>query len=192
MPVLAESYPHAAIGAAYLLLAFAVLSLGSLIWRRYTTIARGATSSRTPTTQTSVFSEEKESGIPQIGDQERVLPSLFSSSSSSSYGYPQSSRPPSSLPSLPVIATQDLGVRTQVPDYESPTWPPLVSATESFEAAARGMVDWPKRRSYTETTLEDVEVQGEVVVMAGGWRRHTNVFGGGVCVACKESDRRMR
>ncbi|KAI9055940.1 hypothetical protein LZ554_000875 [Drepanopeziza brunnea f. sp. 'monogermtubi'] len=197
MPGFAEKYPHAAIGAPYLLLAFAVLSLGSLslIWRRDTTIARGATSSsRTPTTQSPVFSGEKESGISQIGDQERVLPSPSPPPpSSSSYGSSQYPRPPSSLPSLPVIATQDLGVRTHVSDYESPpTWSPVGSATESLEAAAaRGMVDWPRRRSYTETTPEGVEVQGEVVVMAGGWRRHTKVFGGGVCVACEESDRRI-
>jgi hypothetical protein len=32
----------------------------------------------------------------------------------------------------------------------------------------------------------EVEVQGEIIV-AEGWRRHTRVFGGGVCKACEES-----
>jgi hypothetical protein len=35
-------------------------------------------------------------------------------------------------------------------------------------------------------TMIEVEVQGEIIV-AEGWRRHTRVFGGGVCKACEES-----
>jgi len=48
----------------------------------------------------------------------------------------------------------------------------------------------PRRRSYTKNTPEGGEVSGEIVV-AEGWRRHTRVFGGGVCKACEESERRM-
>jgi len=48
----------------------------------------------------------------------------------------------------------------------------------------------PRRRSYTKTTSAGTEVTGEIVV-AEGWRRHTRVFGGGVCEACLESERRM-
>jgi hypothetical protein len=47
-----------------------------------------------------------------------------------------------------------------------------------------------RRRSYTKTTADGTEVTGEIVV-GEGWRRHTRVFGGGVCEACAESDRRM-
>jgi hypothetical protein len=36
----------------------------------------------------------------------------------------------------------------------------------------------------------EIQVSGEIVV-AEGWRRHTKVFGGGVCEACAESERRM-
>lgn len=72
--------------------------------------------------------------------------------------------------------------------YDSPTsGSPIISTFDSFEA---GVVDFPRRRSYTKTTAGGVEVQGEVV-MAEGWRRHTRVFGGGVCIACEESERRM-
>ncbi|KAG9232827.1 hypothetical protein BJ875DRAFT_66504 [Amylocarpus encephaloides] len=37
--------------------------------------------------------------------------------------------------------------------------------------------------------MMEVEVQGEIIV-AEGWRRHTRVFGGGVCKACEESKSR--
>lgn len=56
----------------------------------------------------------------------------------------------------------------------------------------------PRRRSYTKMkTMEgqddivQLNVQGEIVV-AEGWRRHTRVYGGGVCLACAESERRMK
>jgi hypothetical protein len=52
----------------------------------------------------------------------------------------------------------------------------------------------PRRRSYTKATTSsegvEVLVNGEIVV-AEGWRRHTRVFGGGVCKACEESERKM-
>ncbi|KAK2625929.1 hypothetical protein QTJ16_005241 [Diplocarpon rosae] len=48
----------------------------------------------------------------------------------------------------------------------------------------------PRRRSYTRTTPSGTEVRGEVV-LADGWRRHTRVFGGRVCQACEESERRV-
>jgi len=56
-------------------------------------------------------------------------------------------------------------------------------------------MEFPRRRSsYTKTTTvaggEEVAVSGEIIV-AEGWRRHTRVFGGGVCKACEESERRM-
>jgi uncharacterized Zn-finger protein len=43
----------------------------------------------------------------------------------------------------------------------------------------------PRRRGYTTNT--GTEVSGEIIV-AEGWRRHTRVFGGGVCKACEESE----
>jgi hypothetical protein len=49
----------------------------------------------------------------------------------------------------------------------------------------------PRRRSYTKPTPSGGEVSGEIVV-AEGWRRHTRVFGGGVCKACEESEKRMQ
>jgi hypothetical protein len=55
----------------------------------------------------------------------------------------------------------------------------------------------PRRRSYTKnlpmpgSENVDVSVQGEIV-MGEGWRRHTRVYGGGVCLACLESEQKMK
>jgi hypothetical protein len=51
-------------------------------------------------------------------------------------------------------------------------------------------LDTPRRRSYTKMTSAGTEITGEIVV-AEGWRRHTKVFGGGVCAACEENERRL-
>jgi hypothetical protein len=51
-------------------------------------------------------------------------------------------------------------------------------------------LDIPRRRSYTKITPAGTEINGEIIV-AEGWRRHTKVFGGGVCAACEENERRL-
>ena len=51
-------------------------------------------------------------------------------------------------------------------------------------------LDVPRRRSYTKTTPAGTEINGEIII-AEGWRRHTKVFGGGVCTACEENERRL-
>jgi hypothetical protein len=48
----------------------------------------------------------------------------------------------------------------------------------------------PRRRSYTKT-IDGLEVQEEIVV-AEGWKRHTRVYGGGVCQACLDSEKKMK
>ncbi|APA16154.1 hypothetical protein sscle_16g109240 [Sclerotinia sclerotiorum 1980 UF-70] len=51
----------------------------------------------------------------------------------------------------------------------------------------------PRRRSYTKppnSLINTPAVSGEII-SGDGWRRHTRVFGGGVCEACAESERRM-
>jgi hypothetical protein len=84
--------------------------------------------------------------------------------------------------------------RIQRPPQPPPFTPPTLaeSPTEmifsSFEAME--MPPAPRRRSYTKTMADGTEVSGEIIV-AEGWRRHTRVFGGGVCKACEESERRM-
>lgn len=49
----------------------------------------------------------------------------------------------------------------------------------------------PRRRSYTKMVdgmTMGIEVSEEIIVAAEGWRRHTRVYGGGVCLACLESE----
>lgn len=68
----------------------------------------------------------------------------------------------------------------------APDSPPDFST--SLSSAPDATASIPRRRSYTRTR-EGVEVQGEVVVVEA-WRRHTRVYGGGVCLACAESEER--
>ncbi|ATZ57270.1 hypothetical protein BCIN_14g04250 [Botrytis cinerea B05.10] len=51
----------------------------------------------------------------------------------------------------------------------------------------------PRRRSYTKppNPLTNTPVVNGEIISGDGWRRHTRVFGGGVCEACAESERRM-
>ncbi|PVH89073.1 hypothetical protein DL98DRAFT_95784 [Cadophora sp. DSE1049] len=163
MPVLSEPYAHAAMGAPYFLLAFALLGICSFVMRR-----RRSTSTATPA-QAPAYSE-KDAEITQFRDEKDIrdkneIPVSSAVEQSTTNRIQRPPQPPPFTPPMPLIATQDL----------------------NFEAAG---MDLPRRRSYTKTTAGGVEVQGEVV-MAEGWRRHTRVFGGGVCIACEESERRM-
>jgi hypothetical protein len=68
-----------------------------------------------------------------------------------------------------------------------PPSPEMGASSESFEPLLDVV---PRRRSYTKNMPDGAEVSGEIVV-AEGWRRHTRVFGGGVCKACEESERKL-
>ncbi|KUJ17921.1 uncharacterized protein LY89DRAFT_732629 [Mollisia scopiformis] len=95
-------------------------------------------------------------------------------------------------PASPTLAETNL---TNVRNLESvPSVSPSTSIVESFEPQQQQLqIDIPRRRSYTKTigVEKEIEVTGEIVVSPEGWRRHTRVFGGGVCKACEESERRM-
>lgn len=182
MPVLSEPYTHAAMGAPIFLLAFAVLSLCSFVIRRCTR----AKSSILKPSQSPIL-PEKEPEFTQYEDQQGLQEKGLTAATNRIQRPPQ---PPPFTPPEPLIATQDLafGGGTNASYYDSPmTGSPIISTFDSFEAEG---FDFPRRRSYTKTTAGGVEVHGEVV-MAEGWRRHTKVFGGGVCMACEESERRM-
>lgn len=94
---------------------------------------------------------------------------------------------PSSFPLLP-------------PPFTPPTLAPTSPTYSSFSSFESTPFPFPpRRRSYTKTITSpaanggpDIQIQthGEIIV-ADGWRRHTRVFGGGVCEACAESERRM-
>jgi len=85
-----------------------------------------------------------------------------------------------------------------VPASPDPATYPLDSSDMiSTSTTSSGLkIEIPRRRSYTKTIVSggtemEVEVTGEIVVSPEGWRRHTRVFGGGVCKACEESERRL-
>ena len=96
--------------------------------------------------------------------------------------------------------------------YDSPTtlefeFPydttPSTLEPADLSSSPRPGTDLPRRRSYTKThstsstsstsstgSTSSVTVTGEIIA-SDYWRRHTRVFGGGVCKACEESERRM-
>lgn len=71
-------------------------------------------------------------------------------------------------------------------DFPQPT---IGREEETSAREASGCSTPPKRRSYT-TMQDGIEVQGEIIV-GEAWRRHTKVYGGGVCLACLESEQKM-
>jgi hypothetical protein len=82
--------------------------------------------------------------------------------------------------------------RISLPVSAQPTSPEMNTSSliETSFPPAPGFELLPRRRSYTKNMPDGGEVSGEIIV-AEGWRRHTRVFGGGVCKACEESERRM-
>jgi len=53
-------------------------------------------------------------------------------------------------------------------------------------------LDLQRRRSYPSKATGNVDEASGEIIIAEGWRRHTRVYGGGVCLACLESEERMR
>lgn len=79
------------------------------------------------------------------------------------------------------------------PPPQTSSFSPLPSPSSEIDYYSASDPDAPppRRRSYTKASPDgEVTVSGEIIV-AEGWRRHTRVFGGGVCKACEESERRM-
>jgi hypothetical protein len=88
--------------------------------------------------------------------------------------------------------------RALAQDFPLPGQPPIPSSVQNFEefnwdpplpGAADGA--GPRRRSYNGKTVQGIGLVGEIVEQEP-WRRHTRVFGGAVCLACQESEERMR
>jgi hypothetical protein len=48
----------------------------------------------------------------------------------------------------------------------------------------------PRRRSWNKSQM-GIQVNEEIIVAAEGWRRHTRVYGGGICAACGDCARRL-
>lgn len=93
----------------------------------------------------------------------------------------------------PTLSPVDAG-EYQEDDPKLPRWdisrePHEMSRTTSLPLPA------PRRRSYNKSLTVDggmgIEVSEEIIIAAEGWRRHTRVYGGGVCQACLESEQKQ-
>jgi hypothetical protein len=104
--------------------------------------------------------------------------------------------PPFTPPTLDLSAPQNTIISnySDIPFTSSPTTfsPPQFPVFESSPSSSYDSIggELPRRRSYTSKTIDGMNVEGEIIV-AEGWRRHTKVFGGGVCKACEENKERM-
>ncbi|RDW82919.1 hypothetical protein BP5796_04410 [Coleophoma crateriformis] len=121
-----------------------------------------------------------------------LAPSFIPSSGSGSRT--DSSYKPSLQLQSPSYTSTSFSETDQNPDYtlsSSPisfvptSAPSPIPFVDDLDLQGQG----PRRRSYNRLTTDGVSVAGEIVV-AEGWRRHTKVFGGGVCLACIENERR--
>jgi len=103
----------------------------------------------------------------------------------------ESSLPSNVLNKLQQRPPQPLPFTPPMPDMPRESKFPVSGSFEPTSSSALGEMP-PRRRSYTKSSVagNEIQVSGEIVV-AEGWRRHTKVFGGGVCEACAESERRM-
>jgi hypothetical protein len=98
------------------------------------------------------------------------------------------------LPQSPSSTATSMGkMQTQMPSPNiSKEEDGTVTGIGSTTGSGTGPETPLRRRSYTKVVDGvGVEVQEEIVV-AEGWKRHTRVYGGGVCQACLESERNRR
>ncbi|ELR09530.1 hypothetical protein GMDG_04025 [Pseudogymnoascus destructans 20631-21] len=90
--------------------------------------------------------------------------------------------------SIPEFSIADMAASAAAAGiYPQATSNPSTPPTTSAAVAPATPATEPKRRAYSMTAA-GVEVVGEIVT-GEGWRRHTRVYGGGVCLACLESER---
>ena len=186
MPVLSESHPPGiatnllpSITLIYVFLGASLLVLLGIY------ISRLSKSSQLSLMASSSSSSEKQTLLPTTNATSNTAPSSTSypvtesqSAAPAAPAKPRIQRPPQPLPFTPPVLDQSqLQLQSQSPTEMT------FSSFEALEAS-------PRRRSYTKTMSDGTEVSGEIIV-ADGWRRHTRVFGGGVCKACEESERRM-
>lgn len=107
--------------------------------------------------------------------------------------------------------TEDKNISRGTPSYP----PPTASTYKPPFSSSYPPPELPRRRSYTKTLsfssttsaapypsstttgtpasnfIKEASLTGEII-SGEGWRRHTRVYGGGVCVACEESQGRLR
>ena len=99
---------------------------------------------------------------------------------------------PSTLPTPPRRRsyTKTSTIPISPPAARAYTFP--ITADESefqFGTGVTGVVD---PNAPPAQLVMGIELAEEVIIAAEGWRRHTRVYGGGVCRACEESEEQMR
>ncbi|PQE25680.1 hypothetical protein CJF30_00000368 [Rutstroemia sp. NJR-2017a BBW] len=109
---------------------------------------------------------------------------------------PAHSEPRTTPPSIPLT----FPLPTTSPEFSHSPFPHHHNPSSSSPSHST-LPAPPRRRSYTRphpnntnpSSLHSTpypDLNGEILI-GDGWRRHTKVFGGGVCEACAESERRM-
>ncbi|KAA8565284.1 hypothetical protein EYC84_011007 [Monilinia fructicola] len=108
---------------------------------------------------------------------------------------------PPSRPSTPLLEDPDLngfpyekndaGIESTAPPtypqaFSRPPPPPPFTQSSPLEPLTFSPINGLPTSTPTEDSLPRREI-----ISGDGWRRHTRVFGGGVCEACAESERRM-
>jgi hypothetical protein len=204
MPVLSETTASTAFPGQNLTYVFlgavALLLVGVLISRRKSRNSATARNMSLPSTSEKSILQESTSFSPPMAFPQHHHPSILS-------------RPPQPLPFTPptlsttIFPAPESSSQSPISSspgglnqsyYDSPieldssTFTPFSQVQNQPEATTilySESSDLPRRRSYTKTTGES-SMSGEIIT-AEGWRRHTRVFGGGVCKACEESERRM-
>ena len=184
--------------AFYFICGALVLVLAGVFIRRQKRLsaeARMRPATHTLSFQPNNFSEKKAVAVPlspiQTSLENSIVISEAPSASISTSRIP-GPRIPAAAPPPPFAPQQQPQPQPQPPLPPSPTFDPETNTWtfDSFAPAPKIGMPSPRRRSYTKNMPDGGEISGEIVV-AEGWRRHTRVFGGGVCTACQESERKM-
>jgi hypothetical protein len=197
MPVLSESIASSGIPGlqstyVWFLGAGLLLLIGVLISRKSKSTKRNMS---TPVPEKSTLRPQESIYSPPMNFPQHHHPTVmarppqalpFTPPTLSTTIFPAPSSPSSPAPPSPGGLNQSY--------YDSPidefsSFPPPSPAILSTSTTTNVETELPRRRSYTRTT-SGTEVTGEIIT-AEGWRRHTRVFGGGVCKACEESERRL-
>jgi hypothetical protein len=195
MPVLSEETKHSFSPFTYLFLLGAVLLLSYSSW----VLLKRRRISRTAAQQLPSYTAAKNEKEGLLFQDSPTPPSSLSPKNENLNLNLNFQRPPQPLPFTPPTPASNQEYYSSspmqdfthiTPESTTPSETNFVTSPISQSPPETFDPTLPRRRSYTKQTPSGAEVSGEIIT-GEGWRRHTRVFGGGVCKACEESDRRM-